>query len=115
MGVTIHFDGQLLNEEAFRGLVSAASGFASSHRWLTEPIESEQATLLRVRDNEEAWNYVGSVKGIVLCPSEDCDPVRLEFDRDLHVQEFIRTQFAGPETHLKVVELFRVLKPFCRE
>src|SRR5450432_3579635 len=91
MGVTIHFDGQLLNEEAFRGLVSAAGAFAVSQRWLTEPIESEQAALPRVRDNEEEWNYLGSVKGIVLYPSEDCDPMRLEFDRDLYIQEYIKT------------------------
>ena len=65
--------------------------------WLTEPIESEQNSLLRVRNKEEEWNYVGPVSGIVLYPSEDYDPVRLEFDSDLYVQEFTKTQFAGPE------------------
>jgi len=83
--------------------------------WLTEPIESEQTSLLRVRNKEEEWNYVGPVSGIVLYPSEDYDPVRLEFDSDLYVQEFTKTQFAGPEIHLKVVALLRVLKPFFRQ
>jgi len=54
------------------------------------------------------------MKGIVLYPSEDCEPVRLEFDRDLYVQEYTKTQFAGVDMHLKVVELLRVLKPFFR-
>lgn len=53
MGVTIHFDGQLPGEDAFRSLVSTAVGFATSREWLTELIQAEQATLLRVRDNEE--------------------------------------------------------------
>jgi hypothetical protein len=114
MGVTIHFDGQLLGEDAFRSLVSTAVAFATSHTWLTELIESEQTTLLRVGDNEEEWNYSGPTKGIVLYPSEDCDPVRLEFDRDLYVQEYTKTQFAGVETHLKVLKLLTALKPFFR-
>ena len=114
MGVTIHFDGQLLDEVAFRGLVTTAVAFATSHTWLTESIESEETTLLRVRDNEEEWNYSGPVKGIVLYPSEDCDPVRLEFDKDLYIQEYTKTQFAGVSTHLNVVELLKVLKPFFR-
>ena len=112
MGVTIHFDGHLLGEDAFRAVVSTATAFADSRGWLTEPINSEQVTLLRVRDNEEQWDYSGPVKGLVLYPGEDCDPVRLEFDRDLYVQQYTKTQFAGIETHLEVVELLTALKPF---
>ncbi|HEY7098260.1 MAG TPA: hypothetical protein VH437_16150 [Terriglobales bacterium] len=112
MGVTIHFEGQLLGEDAFRSLIATANAFATTHQWLTQPIESAQTTLLRVRDNEEEWNYSGPARGVVLYPSEDCDPVRLEFDTDLYVQEFVKTQFAGPKTHVAVVELLRTLKPF---
>jgi hypothetical protein len=115
MGVTIHFDGELLDEDAFRSLVSTASAFANRQTWLTEPIESDQTTLLRVRDNEEEWDYIGPVKGIVLYPGEDCDPVRLEFDEDLYVQEYTKTQFAGVDTHIKVVELLKSLTPFFRK
>src|SRR4051794_13914657 len=103
VGVTIHFDGQLLGEDAFSNLMTTARDFAASHTWVTEPIELVQTKLLRVRDNEEEWDYIGPVKGIVLYPSEDCDPVRLEFDRDLYVQEYTKTQFAGVDMHLKVV------------
>jgi hypothetical protein len=41
--------------------------------------------------------------------------VRLEFDRDLYIQEFTKTQFAGVECHLKVVGLLRAIRPFFRE
>ena len=45
---------------------------------------------------------------------EDCDPVRLEFDRGLYVQEFIRTQFAGVEMHIKVLNRIKAIEPFFR-
>lgn len=111
MGVTIHFEGQLLGEPAYHDLLEAAASFAKQQAWLTETIESEQTTLLRVRD-EKDWDYCGPVKGMLIYPHEDCDPVRLEFDRDLYIQEFTKTQFAGAEVHLKVLELLAVIKPF---
>src|SRR5258708_40272263 len=42
------------------------------------PIESEQKTLLRVRD-EGDWDYCGPVKSVLIYPHDDCDPVRFEF------------------------------------
>ncbi len=111
MGVTIHFEGQLIDEVAYGSLVDAARAFASAQGWQTESIQSQEVTLLRVRDEKE-WDYCGPVKGIVLHPHEECDTVRLEFDRDLYIQEFTKTQFAGPQIHLKVLELLNVLSPF---
>lgn len=114
MGVTIHFEGQLRDEEAYQGLLSTASSFAQKENWPTDVIDSPEVTLLRVRD-EQDWDYTGPVKGIALYIHEDCDPVRLEFDRDLYIQEFTKTQFAGVECHLKVVDLLRAIQPFFRE
>ncbi len=48
MGVTIHFDGQLLGDDAFRGLITAATTYAATYGWPIEPIESEHVTLSRV-------------------------------------------------------------------
>ena len=44
-------------------------------------------------------------------PHERCEPVRLEFDGDLYIQEFTKTQFAGPDVHIEVVTLLRQLAP----
>jgi len=114
MGVTIHFDGQLLDERAFRGLLGTVTAFANERAWKTESIDSEMVTLLRVRDEEDC-DYRGPVKGIAVYPAEDCDPVRLEFDSDLYVQEYTKTQFAGIETHLQVLSLLTALRPFFRD
>ena len=114
MGVTIHFEGQLKNEAAYQQLLEEVSSIAKAEGWSSEAIESRVTTLLRVRD-EQDWNYVGPVKGIVISIAEDCDPVQLEFDRDLYVQEFTKTQFAGVQTHLKLLELLKALKPFFHD
>jgi hypothetical protein len=114
MGVTIHFEGQLIDESAYRSLIDVASRFAFEQGWLTEPIEMSHTTLSRVRDEKE-WDYSGPVKGMVVYPHEDCEPLRLEFDSNLFIQEFVKTQFAGVQIHLKVVELLRAIRPFFSE
>lgn len=114
MGVTIHFEGRLSGQKAYEELVGVVSSLAVSQGWRTETIESAEVTLPRVRDEQE-WDYVGPVKGIAVYLHEDCDPVRLEFDRDLYVQEFTKTQFAGAECHLKVINLLKTIQPFFYE
>jgi hypothetical protein len=113
MGVTIHFEGQLTDQVAFQKLIEAAVEFARNLGWKTELIDSEQYTLSRVRDEKEL-NYVGPVHGVALYPHADCDPVRLEFDRDLYIQEFTKTQFAGISTHLSILQLLKAVKPYFR-
>lgn len=109
--MTIHFEGQLFNDYAFSALIDAASNFAKENGWRSELLESPNATLLRVRE-EANWDYVGPVKGIQVFPHDDCDPIRLEFDHDLYIQEYTKTQFAGPDIHLKVLDLLTLIQPF---
>jgi hypothetical protein len=111
MGVTIHFEGSLRSAEALDRLLATARQFARANGWPVEEIDSPEVTLQRVR-GEEDWDYVGPVRGVALLPGPDCDPVRLELDRDLYIQEYTKTQFAGAETHEKVVELLRSIEPF---
>jgi len=114
MGVTIHFEGQLKNEAAYQQLLETVLSIAKAEGWSSEAIESKVTTLSRVRD-EQDWDYVGPIKGIVISIAEDCDPVRLEFDNDLYVQEFTKTRFAGVQVHMKVLELLKALRPLFRD
>jgi len=114
MGVTIHFEGQLLDERAYQELMAFVSSTAKVEGWRTEPIESKKVTLLRVRD-EQDWDYTGPVRGTAVYLHEDCNPVRLEFDENLYVQEFTKTQFAGVDWHLKVVGLLKAIQSYFRE
>jgi hypothetical protein len=40
--------------------------------------------------------------------------VTIHCDRDLYVEEFTKTQFAGVQTHLSVLESLRTIRPFFR-
>src|SRR5580700_6946338 len=105
LGVTVHFEGKLASEKAFTDLLRHVEETARAKTWLTERFENDEVTLLRVREDGQPWNYEGPTKGIGLYLHEDCDPVRLEFDRELYVQEFVKTQFAGVPAHLELIKL----------
>ncbi len=103
-----------LTKQPYKDLLRLVSGVADAEGWLTEAIAPCEATLLRVRDDKD-WTYTGPVKGIAVLLHDDCEPVRFEFDKDLYVQEFTKTQFAGPEYHLKVIDLLRTVQPLFRQ
>ena len=110
MGITIHFDGGLHDEAAFKHVIGAAQILAEREGWRWETIDASAVTLKRVRD-ERVWDYTGPTRGIVLYPHENSEPLRLEFDRDLIVQEFIKTQFAPAEIHVKIVGFLKEIVP----
>lgn len=111
MGVTIHFEGRLRDADAYDAVVNVARQFADERGWEHEPIKEELTTLKRVR-NEEDWDYESVVTGIVLQPHQNSEPLRLEFDADLFVQDYTKTQFAPRETHVAVVELLKKIEPY---
>jgi hypothetical protein len=41
--------------------------------------------------------------------------LRLEFDGDVYVQEFIKTQFAGVQVHIEVLKLLKAVEPLFRQ
>jgi len=111
MGITVHFEGRLKDNEAYSGLIGCINKIGAADALLTETFENERVELSRVRD-EKPWDYLGPSKGIVLYLDDDCDPLRLEFDQDLYIQEFVKTQFAGVRVHVKLVKILRVLEDY---
>jgi hypothetical protein len=110
MGVTIHFEGTVRDEGAYEQVVHTARTFAEQNGWRWQTINASATTLRRVR-NEGEYVYSGATRGIILYPHEDSEPLRLEFDRDLFVQDFIKTQFAPIGIHIKVVRLLKAIAP----
>jgi hypothetical protein len=111
MGVTVHFEGRLKNAQAFLGLLLHIEEIGRAETLLTERFENSQAKLRRVRE-ERPWEYVGPTKGILLYLHEDCEPFRLEFDRELFVQEWVKTQFAGVDTNIRLIKILRDIGRF---
>ena len=86
MGVTIYYQGKLKDEENLAELKSFAQNF------------SEDA----------GWGYDLEKNGIKIIPDEQSDPLNFIFE-ELRVDDFVKTQFAGADIHIKVVELIKEL------
>ncbi|MEK8087354.1 hypothetical protein WNB94_13110 [Aquabacterium sp. A3] len=110
MGITIHFEGRLKGDSAYEALIHAAEQFALARGWQAKGFLVARTTLSRVRNGED-WNYEGPTKGIELQPHPSSEPIRLEFDENLFIQEYTKTQFAPPETHKELVLLLDQLIP----
>jgi hypothetical protein len=110
LGITIHFEGTLCDHAAYERVVHAARKLAEQDGWEWQVINENSAILRRVR-NERDDDYTGPTRGIVVYPHENSEPLRLEFDRDLFVQEYIKTQFAPIEVHVKLIRLLKEIAP----
>jgi len=109
VGVTLHFEGRLKDDGALSRVVAKAKSFAVREGWATTDIHDSNAVLRRVR-GEQSTDYRGPAEGVVVSPHIAAEPLRLEFDQTRYVQDYIKTQFAPAEIHVKVVELLRSLE-----
>ena len=110
MGVTIHFYGRLKNKESLDEVITIASEFAAEKGCEVFNLDSEKKQLFRVKDGKQS-EYEGPVRGIQFHADENCDPFVLEFDDDLYIQQFCKTQYAGISTHVEVIQLLRDIEP----
>ena len=109
MGVTIHFEGKLKSDFEYKKLMQTAQEFATANQMEHNFFENKKKVLLRVKNNED-WDYSGATKGIRIQPSELTDPLILEFDKDNYLQEYCKTQFAEPETHIQIIEFLKTIQ-----
>jgi len=114
MGVVIYFEGQLKSENDLAWVTTIANQFAEKYDFDSKIIDEKNKVLGRVRGEEE-WDYEGAVRGIRLNIAEWAEPVWLEFDENLYLQDFCKTQFADITTHVLLVELLRAIAPCFEE
>ncbi len=108
MGVTIHYQGALPDEAAYERFLETVETFAAKRRWPSWKIEEAEAHLIR-ESEEGPIEYVGPSRGVEFLPHSGADPLRFEFDLNLFVQEFCKTQFAGVATHVEIIDLLRAV------
>lgn len=111
MGLTIHFEGRLRSESSFSKLMGIARGFARQHKFKYYVLDERDRRLLRLV-NRKLVEYYGPTKGIIIVPEKNCEPVIIEFDRDLCVQHFCKTQYADANMHILVIDLIREIEPY---
>jgi hypothetical protein len=103
--------GNFLLQTIFDKVSNVAKNFAERNRWKYFEFQEDSKLLERVKD-EKDWNYEGSTKGLQLQPDLDSDPLILEFDEDLYVQEFCKTQFADINIHVLIIDLLKQIQPY---
>lgn len=109
MGITIHIEGKLLSDASYERVISQAELFAKGNSWSYKMISPEIRTLQRVKDDKD-WDYTGGTKGIEIQPHPSADPLNFEFDENLYIQEYCKTQFAPTDIHILVVEFIREIQ-----
>ncbi len=96
MGVTIHYAGQLIEPGRLPSLLDFVKNYAESRKWEFRVIpESDPA----------------NPRGFVLLPHPNCEPVRFEFGARFRFESWVKTQFAGPQTHIEIIRLLRQIQP----
>jgi hypothetical protein len=111
MGVTIHFEGNLKSQDSFPKVIDIAKQFAIANDLTFTIFEKENKLLERVKD-EKDYDYQGSTKGIHIQVNTSCDPLNLEFDKDLYIQEYCKTQFADVSIHILIIDVLRQVEPY---
>jgi hypothetical protein len=113
-GVTIHYEGYAASADAVAQIIAVAKLFADKHHWKTSDASAHHGKLERVIE-EKNKDYEGEISGVVLYPNSKCEPVYLQFGNDLFMQDFVKTQFAGADTHRDIIALFDAIKPSFRK
>ena len=65
--------------------------------------------------DEKDKDYEGPVTGVVIHISENCEPLYFQFGEDLFMQDFVKTQFAGANVHVQIVQLLESIRPFFKK
>jgi hypothetical protein len=89
MGVTVYYSGRLRSEQARKDLLCLVDKFC----------------------RDKSWSCAESPDGLILYPHPDCEPVELLFENEIFLDRFTKTQFAGAETHILIIEFLRSIEP----
>lgn len=117
MGLTIHYQGQLESEQAYATFIDQVTAYAVAHAWPVHPIAEPHRELTRILQPEDPEAdeyedlYAGPTRGLYLLPDPQCEPLTFEFDTHLFMQDYCKTQFAGPTIHAAILDLFRETEP----
>ncbi|MBX9666877.1 MAG: hypothetical protein K2X93_04625 [Candidatus Obscuribacterales bacterium] len=110
MGVTIHYQGKLKSEDNLEPVLKVCRDFARINGWAFAEI-SQNKTLMRIVNGADC-DYTGHVSGVVIQPPGLCEPFGFEFDGSMFLQDYCKTQFAGPSVHIQAIRLLREIEVY---
>jgi hypothetical protein len=95
MGVTIHYAGRLRKGSDLQEFLGQVEVLAKEQQWRIERLHNSP-------DHPDT--------GFVTYPNPECEPLQFEFDLKGRLSGWVKTQFAGPQIHIEVIEFLRQVK-----
>lgn len=111
MGVTLFYSGTIRSTERDPVLQHIVLKWA--RRWKCDVVEvdNEMDFMIQMRDGKTT-EYRGPVSGFILKPHPEAESLSIEYAPDGYLWRFCKTQFAGPRTHIQVIEFLQEIEPF---
>ena len=113
-GVTIHYEGTAASPDSVAKILAAVAAFAKKNKWKIEDASEARGRLQRVIDEKDK-DYEGKITGVVIRVTDNCEPVHFQFGDDLFMQDYVKTQFAGADVHIQIVQLLESLRPYFKK
>ena len=133
MGVSIHYRGRVAEIQNIKNICDELAAIADRMNWPCTRLDENwsQAADAAIEVTQQGSLITGHLplKGIALTPHPKCESLRFFFDANGHLRDPIRmvnireenlkpedawvsvkTQYAGPETHVWIIGLLRYLK-----
>jgi hypothetical protein len=107
----IHFWGRLNGQENLEKVFAAGRAFAEARTARVARFDIHETELIRIQ-NRELTTYQGRVRGIMFSLEGQPDPIILEFDEDLFMQQFCKTTSPGTQPHDQITYLLKEIEPF---
>jgi citrate lyase gamma subunit len=102
MSVTIRYSVKLSSAATFEAVRQAVMQSAQASRWHVTRIEPADAEAAKASMQSAGGGFV-----IEIDPA--CEHLHLLFDDQQHCEDAIKTQFAPPDCHVRVIQLLRAL------
>jgi hypothetical protein len=110
----VHYQGKAKDAAAIEQALAAARSEAIHYGWQVKDANVTNASISR-NTGGEAKTYNGPLTGIVIYAHPMCEPVYIQFGTDLIMQDLVKTQFAGADIHMKLIDLLRKLRPLLAD
>ena len=134
MGVTIHYRGKLKSVDLISSFMDEVEEICISNNWKYQLLNEDMPVIISAADAPMPFNddndfeddgFPHDLRGISFEPHEESESVTFLFNaegiltsifgnmfptRSKYTWNFVKTQFAGAETHIRIINLMRYLK-----
>jgi hypothetical protein len=109
MGITIHYRGRVNPKIRMKEFYILTSLICKEKGWaITGMDETDGPAMLVQKDGEIP--YTGKLVSFTIETHENCEPLQFQITSEGYFNNWCKTQFAPPEVHIGIVDLFAQVK-----